>query len=484
MTIRMLCDHGPYKAGNIVNLDAATETSLVAQHVADTTLTGGLQGDMEAIWKASGAANLKTNRSMATPRAPSVVVELGDSMSSQSVQVNSSTDKRLTAAGIMVTAAAINGGLYEVIVSGNGSGERIDEWIKRYDAEVLPYNPDWVAIPGGSNDRDQDLLAAVSFPNLLRLVLRCIRDGAQVLYLGLTCFNFGNEFRHTQAYLMHALCKRLHRKRIGFFYQPMHNLGVDWTTTTGAEHAPPLANLTWDGIRHATGYGTHTVYAQVPARFFAPLLAGARVGAGAARWAGNVGDIESDYIRNGIFGGAGVAASGTHISGTDPTDWTTVASSSSAITCVCSLTPINVDAPGQYATHTITNSGGPTETISLVSGNSANATFIAPEAGTPVAVEMSVDASTTSGTIAQLCFRVTCKAADGATILLTTAWNELRAATEYLNLTSFKGRGRVQFVVPAGTDRIQVTTIEATSAAGQAVIKWFDCDCYPVDTTV
>jgi len=41
MTIRFLCEYGPYKVNNTVALSAAEETSLVAQKLASTDLTGG-----------------------------------------------------------------------------------------------------------------------------------------------------------------------------------------------------------------------------------------------------------------------------------------------------------------------------------------------------------------------------------------------------------------------------------------------------------
>ena len=41
MTIRLLCDRPPYPTGALLTLTAAEETSLVAQKLADTNLTGG-----------------------------------------------------------------------------------------------------------------------------------------------------------------------------------------------------------------------------------------------------------------------------------------------------------------------------------------------------------------------------------------------------------------------------------------------------------
>ena len=41
MTVRLLSDRPPYRAGNIVTYDAATETGLVSAKEASTDLTGG-----------------------------------------------------------------------------------------------------------------------------------------------------------------------------------------------------------------------------------------------------------------------------------------------------------------------------------------------------------------------------------------------------------------------------------------------------------
>ncbi len=42
MTVRLLTDYPPYKAGNLFTSDANTEAGLIAQHMADSNLTGAV----------------------------------------------------------------------------------------------------------------------------------------------------------------------------------------------------------------------------------------------------------------------------------------------------------------------------------------------------------------------------------------------------------------------------------------------------------
>ena len=65
MTVKLLCDYGQYKAGNLVTLTTAEETALVAQHLADTNTTGGTTYVAPIDETGNGWVPLKVNKTLA-----------------------------------------------------------------------------------------------------------------------------------------------------------------------------------------------------------------------------------------------------------------------------------------------------------------------------------------------------------------------------------------------------------------------------------
>jgi len=439
---------------------------------------------LSAAQAAAGARSDKLlSFALKTPKPANVIAVLGDSLvwnGSTGITVTSGVGAAIEGQAISATNCAITSrnivklacfqlGYMARCFDRGVSGERTDQWLARFDTDIKPLLPDWVAMVGCSNDFDQLKTAQQVYDNIVAIFQKALSIGAQTVFFNTSCGNYGTQAIADNWYTLHLMLQWLHEQQIGFFYVPMYPRIVDYSTNTGGQLSTPKTGRLKDS-RHPAALGAFELSQNVVA-FFKPLFFSPFSGSGGARWNASAGDQDSSIIANGIFAGPGVAASGGP-TGTDPTFWTTTKTGGIAV--ACSLVPRTDGRPGQWARHTLSGATALSDLVTMTASNSNNAGFLAPYIGEKVIASVDVVVNLTTGTLAQLDMQLQLRKSDTTNLVLGGA--NMILGTEYLGYGS---SGQIAmtlvtepFTVPALADRACMIVREGTSVGGAGTVDW------------
>lgn len=472
-------------AGNPTDIIDSRGKSIGLALLKSNRVTGGLK------YQLPGGGSVGV---LAGAVAPRTVVLLGDSLA-QNAKTETATSLYTTGRDWLGYANATNSGQLTVVKNAGVSGERTNQMLTRFDADVTPHAPAIVVLDTLTNDLGQAYTYEQIWPSIIGLYEKCQKIGAVLLFVGEAGKNY-SVAAAIELGKVYAAARALEQITSGFIFEPV--------ATSIRMYGTSNSNVSNGGLSAANAAdGTHwtPVAAQIVGGHLAPTLSNlvrARDGrSGHAHWY-NKYDTPKQYgntanaILNGVMMDKLHGVIGTGGSGSMPDYWTFARSG--AMTATLSAEPRALPAPGWWMQAVVTGATALADYATLQqysienSGAFANVDaqiFDAFPAGDTLVLSADIDATATSGVINEMSCTVEILNTSG--VVQYTAGFMLPYSGDQAGLTSVVGRFKtLPFVIPAGKvagwrlrTTFKVRTGTSTSVAGgEATVKIGAVECY------